>query len=169
MILLFQKVITVAEKFISDYITENLSLQDSETALDFVHFLKNQNCEFIKDNGYWKNKIYYLIKLKDKFVCFIAIKDPDEPHNNWTVWSDDMSSDFLAMQEDDILLRQSAWKHVDLCGKCGSCGGGRKKIIFGKTFDNVCGCTFRFDNPDTDDLAALKKIVEIRLKEIDKM
>ena len=52
----------MAEKYISDYITENLSSHDKEIALDFVDFLKSQNCEFIKDNGYWKNKIYYLIK-----------------------------------------------------------------------------------------------------------
>lgn len=157
------------EKYISDYITKNLSLQDQLIALDFADFLKNQNCEFIKDNGYWKNKIYYLIKWKNKYVCFIAIKDPDEPHNRWTVWSDDMGSDFLSADEEDISLKQSAWKHVDLCGKCGSCGGGRKKTIFGKAFDNVCGCTFRFDNPTHDDLTALKKIVEIRMKEIDEI
>ena len=157
------------EKYISDFITENLSLHDKKIALDFIDFLKNQGCELIKDNGYWKNKIYYLVKWQNKYVCFIAIKDPDEPHNRWTVWSDDMSSDFLSIQEEDVSLKQSAWTHVDLCGKCGSCGGGRKKIIFGKTFDNVCGCTFRFDNPNSNDLTTLKKIAEIRIKEIDKM
>lgn len=159
----------MAEKFISNYISENLSSPDKEIALDFVDFLKSQGCEFIKDNGYWKDKIYFLVKFCDKYVCFIAIKDPDEPHNRWTVWSDDMDSDFLSAHENDDTLKKSAWEHVDLCGKCGSCGGGRKKIIFGKTFDNVCGCTFRFDNPDSNDLTALKKIVEIRIKEIDKM
>ena len=79
-----------------------------------------------------------------------------------------MSSDSLSVHEIDEKLKLTAWEHVDLCGKCGSCAGGRKKIIFGKQFDNVCGCTFRFDNPDEKDLAALKKIVKIRIKEIDK-
>ncbi len=139
---------------------ENLSEEDKTVALDFSDFLEKQDCEFIKDNGYWKDKIYYLVKYLNKYVCFIAIKDPDEPHNRWTVWSDDMGSDFLSAKDEDEVLKNSAWNHVDLCGKCGSCGGGRKKIIFGKTFTNVCGCTFRFDNPNFDDLTALKKLLK---------
>ena len=145
-------------------ITDNLDFEDKTVALDLVAFLKRKDCHFIKDNGFWKEKIYYLIKYLDKYVCFIAIKDPDEPHNRWTVWSDDMSSDSLSVHEIDEKLKLTAWEHVDLCGKCGSCAGGRKKIIFGKQFDNVCGCTFRFDNPDEKDLSALKKIVKIIIK-----
>jgi len=47
-----------------------------------------------------------------------------------------------------------------------NCGGGRRKVIFGKEFNDVCGCTFRIDNPKNDDLPFLKKMVEIRMKEI---
>lgn len=153
-------------KSIKDYITEELHSDDQKIALGFVDFLCKNNLEFIKDNGYWKDKIYYLIKLKDNYVCFIAIKDPDEKENRWTVWSDDMSSDFLYNYQIDEKLKERAWKHVDLCGHCGSCGGGRHKIIFGKDFDNVCGCTFRFDNPDVNDLEVMEEIVEIRISEI---
>ena len=39
-------------------------------------------------------------------------------------------------------------------------------MIFGKEFDDVCGCTFRIDNPKQEDLSFLKKMVEIRVKEI---
>ena len=63
-------------------------------------------------------------------------------------------------------LREIAWKHVDTCGNCGSCGGGRKKNIFGKEFDRVCVYTFRIDNPDERDLLFMKKMVEIRKEEI---
>ena len=56
--------------------------------------------------------------------------------------------------------------YVDHCGKCGSCGGGKHKIVFGKHFDNVCGCTFRVDNPTAFDLPFLKKMVELRKNEI---
>lgn len=153
-------------KPIEDYITENLSSDDQKIALDFVDFLYNNNLSFEKDNGYWKDKIYYLIKLKDKCVCFIAIKDPDEKENRWTVWSDDMDSAFLENYKIDEKLKDLAWKHVDTCGNCGSCGGGRHKIIFGKSFNNVCGCTFRFDNPDFEVLEIMKEIVKIRINEI---
>lgn len=154
------------EKTICNYINDNLCGRDKDVALRFVSFLLEKQLEFTKDNGYWKDKIYYLIKHKGKCVCFIAIKDPDEPENLWTVWSDDISSEFLCGAEIDIEAKQSAYNHVDTCGGCGSCGGGRRKNIFGKVFTNVCGCTFRADNPNEDDLDWLKKVIEIRINEI---
>jgi hypothetical protein len=151
---------------IEDYISNELSSDEQKIALDFVEYLHNNEMEFVKDNGYWKNKIYYIIKFNNECVCFIAIKDPDEKDNHWTVWSDDMDlispDDFPVDKE----LKESAWKHVDICGNCGSCGGGRHKVIFGKEFEKVCGCTFRIDNPNADDLQFMKKMVEIRMKEI---
>ena len=153
-------------KNIRDYITENLSSDDQKIALDFVDFLYNNNLSFVKDNGYWKNKIYYLIKFKDKCVCFIAIKDPDEKENRWTVWSDDMDSAFLENYQIDKNLKELAWSYVDTCGNCGSCGGGRHKVIFGKSFNNVCGCTFRFDNPDIEVLKIMKEIIKVRIEEL---
>lgn len=63
-------------------------------------------------------------------------------------------------------IKEIAWKQVDRCGNCGSCGGGRKKVIFGREFDGVCGCTFRVDNPGAKELLFLKKMVEIRKNEI---
>lgn len=153
-------------KSIYSFIHETLDFEDEAIALNLVDYLKVQKTEFIKDNGFWKNKIYYLVKYKNEYVCFIAIKDPDEPHNRWTVWSEDMNSEFLANHPVSEKFKEIAWKHVDKCGNCGSCSGGRHKIIFGKTFNNVCGCTFRFDNPTQNDLPVLKKIIEIRKEEI---
>ena len=40
-------------------------------------------------------------------------------------------------------------------------------MIFGKEFDKVCGCTFRIDNPNSEDLKFMKIMVQIRKKEID--
>lgn len=114
----------------------------------------------------WKEKIYYWVMLKDKCVCFIEIKDPEEKENSWTVWSDDMGSDFLESYPANGEMKQIAWSHIDHCGHCGSCLGGRHKIVFGKEFNDVCGCTFRVDNPRTDDLDFLKTMVDIRIKEI---
>lgn len=154
------------ERNIEEIIYEELSSGDQEIALDFVRHLHKMKLDFVRDRGYWKNKIYYLIKLDDQCVCFIAIKDPDEKDNRWTVWSDDMDSSFLEKYPLEKSLRETAWEHVDLCGACGSCGGGRHKTIFGKTFEKVCGCTFRFDNPDAEDLLFMKKMVDIRIDEL---
>ncbi|MDD4124338.1 MAG: hypothetical protein PHW77_01235 [Eubacteriales bacterium] len=151
---------------IEDYINDELPFNDQQNAMEFVEYLKNYKMEFIKDNDYWKNKIYYIIKYNNKCVCFIAIKDPDEKDNRWTVWSDDMGSKCFEEFQTQKGLKVTAWKHIDFCGNCGSCGDGRRKIIFGKEFNNVCVCTFRIDNPDKEDLLFMKTMVEIRIKEI---
>lgn len=152
---------------IKDYIHKELTSDEQEIALDFVDYLEDNHMTFYKDNcDCWKNKIYYWVKLDGKCVCFIAIKDPDEQDNHWTIWSDDMRCEGFEGYQVDNEIREIAWKHIDHCGHCGSCGGGRHKIIFGKEFNDVCGCTFRFDNPNSDDLLFLRKMVDIRIKEI---
>ena len=106
------------------------------------------------------------MKYHEKCVCFIAIKDPDEIENHWTIWSDDMGSEWLANSLIANNIKEKAWEYVGHCGHCGSCNGGRQKTIFGREFFDVCGCTFIIDNPTKEDLAFLKEMVEIRKMEI---
>lgn len=149
---------------IENYIEENLTDEARQTAMEFVNYLRTNELEFVKDNGYWKDKIYYLIKCRNECVCFIAINDPDEPENLWTIWSDDSTVYEDSSVEEEI--KNIAWQYVDLCGNCGSCGGGKNKIVFGKSFERVCGCTFRVDNPKAGDLPFLKKMVDLRKNDI---
>lgn len=148
---------------IERYIEENLSGEMQKTASSFIAYLRAGNWTFYKDNSaYWKDKIYYWVQRNGECVCFIAIKDPDDPHHLWTVWSDDCK----AYEDSSVAgeIKKFAWSHIDYCGNCGSCGGGKQKVIFGKTFENVCSCTFRVDNAQTRDLPFLKKIIDIRIK-----
>lgn len=150
-------------------IQKELSLEEQEVAMEFIRFLKDNHFSFIKDNGpYWKDKIYYWVKREEDSICFIAIKNPDEENNHWTVWSDDMEAEELEKDCVDNSIKETAWKYVDHCRHCGSCSGGRCKIIFGKEFADVCGCTFRIDNPMYNELSFLKTMVEIRIKEIER-
>lgn len=110
----------------------------------------------------WKNKIYYHLKYKNSLVGFISVKDPDEPQNIWTVWSDNCKA--FENVNIDADIKRIAYRHIDFCSNCGSCGGGRKKIIFGEEFDGVCGCTFRIDNPKADDLPFLKEMIKLCIK-----
>lgn len=88
---------------IEKYISENLSCEEKQTALEFVDYLKSNNLVFFKDNcDCWKNKIYYWVKYGDECVCFIGIKDPDEPDNHWTVWSDDSRAYEYPSVDDDV-------------------------------------------------------------------
>ena len=153
---------------IKDYIRRELPTDDRDIALDFVAYLEENHMTFYKDNcDCWKDKIYYWVKYGEKCVCFIAINDPDEPENRWTVWSDDMESELLEKYPVGNEVKERARQHIDHCGNCGSCGGGRRKVVFGREFDKVCGCTFRVDNPAFDDLPFLKIMAEIRIKEIE--
>ena len=152
-------------KQIETYIDENLCGEMKQTALVFVEYLKENGLTFYRDTcDCWKDKIYYWVKRGDKCVCFITIADPDEPENFWTVWSDDSKAYEDASVSDEI--KNVGWQYVDHCGNCGSCGGGKEKIIFGKSFPRVCGCTFRIDNATQEDLPFLKTMVNLRMKEL---
>ena len=148
-------------KQIEDFVEEPLEGQARQNALDFIAFLRNHGVAFYRaHNGYWKTKVDYWVKLGEECLCFIAIQNPDEPENSWTVWSDACSAYESDIPEEDI--KHIAWEHIDFCAHCGSCSGGKRKTVFGKTFDDVCGCTFRVDDPSARDLLFLKKMIEIR-------
>ena len=74
---------------------EEFSADDRAVALDFVAFLRENELEFVRDRGYWRDKIYFLIQYDQECVCFMAINDPDEKDNRFTVWSDEMHEEYL--------------------------------------------------------------------------
>ena len=152
-------------KQLEDYIKENLEGETRKTALDFVEYLNVKRLTFYKDTcDYWKDKIYYWVKYEEQCVCFIAIANPDEPENLWTVWSDDSK-----VYEDESVsdeIKDIGWKYVDYCGSCGACGGGTYKKIFGKKFERVCGCTFRIDNAVQEELPFLKTMIDLRISKL---
>ncbi len=154
---------------IKKIICKELIGDDQIVANKLVEFLQKHDFEFFRDEGdCWKDKIYYWIRYKNQCVCFISIKDHDEPDNRWTVWSDDICSEYLNDNSITESLKQLALKHVDECSRCGSCGGGKPKVIFGKEFYAVCGCTFRFDNPQINDLPFIEYMIKAKVKQIDK-
>ena len=146
-------------------ISENLTGEMRETALKFTAFLKSHGLMFHRDrSGDWAEKIYYWVRSDKNCVCFIAMKDPDEPENAWTVWSDDSAAYEAPLG--DAETSEIGLKYVNRCEKCGACGGGRVKTVFGKRISGVCMCTFRVDNADLNGLPFLKTMVELRLNEI---
>lgn len=146
-------------------ISENLTGEMRETALKFTAFLKSHGLMFHRDrSGDWAEKIYYWVRSDKNCVCFIAVKDPDEPENAWTVWSDDSAAYEAPLG--DAGTSEIGLKYVNRCEKCGACGGGRVKTVFGKRISGVCMCTFRVDNADLNGLPFLKTMAELRLNEI---
>ncbi|MPN12237.1 hypothetical protein SDC9_159549 [bioreactor metagenome] len=119
---------------------------------------------FEREKRYWENQLYWMIKYKDEYVCFILINGTgaEEKFAPLTIWSDDSNSDWYADSLLDEHLKVIVWKNVDFCEHCGSCDGGRQKIIFDKVFDNVCLTTFRFINPDGEVFECIKKLLEVK-------
>jgi len=158
------------EHQIENYISEILTEDAQHNALEFASYLRASEMQFERGKGYWEDKLYWLIKYKDEYVCFILIngsEDKTEPEG-LTIWSDDSGSNCFEDFPLDERMKEVAWKNVDICGNCGGCDnpGGTRKTIFGKEFDNVCRTTMRFTNPDAEALEYLKKMVEIRKNDI---
>ena len=161
---------TMPEQTIENYIVEILTGDEQKNALEFAAYLRASEMLFERGKGYWEDKLYWLIKHKTEYICFILIngsEDKSEPEG-WTIWSDDSGSNCFEGFPLDEHMKEVAWKHVDVCGNCGGCSNprGTRKMIFGKEFNNVCRTTMRFTNPDVETLEFMKKMVEIRKNDI---
>jgi hypothetical protein len=158
------------EQKIENFIGEVLAGDAQKNALEFVAYLRTGEMLFERGKGYWEDKLYWMIKYKDKYVCFLLIngaEDKTEPEG-WIIWSDDSDSNWFTDFPLDDRIREIAWKNVDVCANCGGCKnpGGTRKTIFGKEFDKVCITTMKFINPDAETLECVKKMIEIRKNNI---
>jgi hypothetical protein len=152
----------VPEHNIEHFINETLVGDTQRNALDFTAYLKTGGLLFERNrNGFWEDKLYWTVKYKDKTVCQIYINGYEK--GDWVVWSDDSGSNPFRDYPLDEPAKKVAWENVGLCGNGGCCRDrGTRKVIFGKEFDNVCLTVLRFDNPNTEALDCMKKMVEIR-------
>lgn len=161
----------MSEQSIENDIKEYLTGDARRNAQDFVALLCVNKMKFERaKDGYWADERYWLIKYKDEYVCFIMVNGSEyenEPEG-WIVWSDDSDSDWYADAPLDEHMKEIAWKNVDICGNCSSCAGGIRKTIFSKEFEHVCRTTMRFDNPDSETVECLKKLMELRKNDISK-
>jgi len=91
-------------------------------------------------------------------------------------WAYDPSSSWNIccwQHEDDIYepegvsvgegLKEFARENVWKCIRCGGCGapGGKRRMVFGKEFDNACCNVFQFANPDDEMLEYIKQLMEL--------
>lgn len=83
-----------------------------------------------------------------------------------TIWTDDSLFDTYENAQIRENLRENAWRNIDYCVHCGSCSGGRHRIVFGKGFDNVCRTQMRFTNPDKQEFETIKELIRIRKQSI---
>jgi hypothetical protein len=145
-----------------------LPVESQALALDFAAYLRLSGVEFERGGGYWADKFYWYVKYRNEFVGFILINgysnvdDTSEPEG-WVFWSDSFVSDIFSEYKVDEHTKEIAYNHVDI----GTCGGGTKVNVFGKEFYPVCnGTTFRFNNPNSEEIECIKKLIELRIKDI---
>ena len=147
---------------IERHIEETLIGDARKNAANFIEHLSGYDLQLERGAGYWADKLYWMVKYKGEYVCFILFISDES--GQWIIWSDDSGSDWYADAPMDESMKEIAWKHVDICGNCGGCKnpGGNRKAIFGKEFDNVCVTPMRFTNPNAETVECVKKLIEIR-------
>ena len=161
----------MSEQRIENHIDDVLADEARKNALELAAFLRVNEMQFERGMGYWQDKFYWMIKYKDEYVCFILIsngEDNTEP-DGLTIWTDNSGSNWFEDSPLDERMKEIAWKHIDICGKCGGCEnpGGSHKTVFGKDFNDVCITTMRFENPDAETIECVKKLLELRKTHID--
>lgn len=153
---------------INDIVCKFLSGDLRSEMLDFIGYLRDSEMAFERGRGYWENQYYWLIKFKTGYVCFILINGngAEEKFKPLTTWSDDSESGWYENLHLNEHMEEVLHNNVDICENCGSCGGGKRRIIFGKEYGNVCRTAFRFTNPDAEAFECLKEIVTLRKTDI---
>lgn len=156
------------EKII-DIINDTFPTSLKNNTIDLISYINNNSTSFEQLFGYWENQLYFMVKYKNESVCYILLNGTgdEKQFSPLTIWSDDSGSKWYENFNLPEELKQVAYSNIDYCVHCGSCSGGKRKIIFGREFDNVCMCVFRFTNPDEQEFNLIKELINARKKSIE--
>ncbi|MCL2189957.1 MAG: hypothetical protein FWC16_13350 [Defluviitaleaceae bacterium] len=156
----------MSEQSIDYFINETLTREAQKNALNFTAYLRTDGLLFERClYGFWEDKLYWIVKYKGETVCQIFVNGYEE--GGWVVWSDDSGINSFKDFPLDEHTKEIAWMNVGFCGKGGCCNEmGTRQLVFGKEYENVCLAILRFDNPNAEAVACLKKMVEIRKADI---
>lgn len=152
---------------------ENIIINENELdkiAIELLNFLIENDMTFERAGGYWKNQSYWYVKYNNECVCFILFNGTgdEQKFSPLTIWTDDSGTAWYSKCDLEDNIKNIAVGHIDVCENCGACKGGTKKQIFGKEYNNVCRTTFRFINPNWDELKCLKELLLLRKKDIER-
>ena len=154
-----------ARPALEDEIKKALGGDAQKNALDFAAFLRAKGMRIHPKHP---NAFTYM----DEGVCVFVFQDiENNTPGGWTLfWGDCDIYESEGTQVDEA-LKEFARAHVGICGHfksggqyCG-CGQqpGKRRVIFGKEFDNVCTSCMAFCVPDAEALESIKKLVEARM------
>jgi len=139
-----------------DKIIGTLSGDTQKNALDFVAFLK-ANSMVVDENH---SQVIY----NGKTLAYVHMDGNAEMPGPWTIWPDGDFSIVPQGYDFDKSMKEIAWRHVNICGKCGqSCAPGSNKVLFRKEFEGICGSVMVFTDPGGDALICLQKLLLMKM------
>ena len=152
----------MAEKRIEDAFNTYFTGDTLKNSLGFSDFVRANAMIYNGD---------YEIHYKGQLACYIDV--PNDKSCIWRVWTvGDYNNEYEGFPINDR-EKEVAWANVVKCGNCHDCdrNPGKTEVIFGREFTHVCNGTenlaMRFDNPNAEALACVKKMLEMRKYVID--
>lgn len=154
---------------LAEIVNDTFPLLLKQQTLDFLAYLNHHSMKFERLFGYWRNQFYWQVSYDGESICYILLNGTGDEAQfaPLTIWMDDSLSDTYENAYISENLKKSAWKNIDYCVHCGSCSGGRYRIIFGKGFDSVCRCQMKFTNPDEQEFETIRELIKIRKHSIE--
>jgi len=153
---------------IEDIIDNALGGDARENALDFAAFLKANEMTYMR--------VHCEIHYKGQCACYIYLDGDEQAHEHtpwlspWTLWTAGEYTCELDGVPMDGRMKEVAWANVTRCANCNNgCSPGHSETIFGREFANVCNAAMMFRNPDAETLECIKKLVEMRRRDIDSL
>ena len=138
---------------IEDELVAALSGDKLKNALDFIGYMKASGMTPHAEH-------HSAFEYNGEWVCIVCII-PIDGTPGWTIFDNPLTGKFDDFPVDEH-LKKFAWEHINICGECG-CGSqpGRKKMIFGKEFNNICTSEVAFWSPDADALNKITRMIDI--------
>ena len=151
---------------IQDAIRDFLEGEKLENALSLLSFL-----EKIKLSNTWISTNNWKIMYKGKEVCYIGLTRNAAKKElcSWGVNPKFGPTKYSEGLMDNERFKEIVWANVVHCKQCGigHCDGGVPITLCGKEFKPVCYHVWiSFSNPESETLDCIKKIIEIRKKNI---
>jgi len=155
----------MSERKIEDVVRDVLKGDAQKNALDLIAHLRTSGG---KDFSIAKhNESDESLWLIGEGIGVMFVNGSDDFPGPWTLWVDGDNIGEHTAADVDAHVKEVAWANIAPCGSCGGqCSPGFRKRVFGKDFENVCNSTLMFTNADTDTLACLKQIVDVRKADI---
>ena len=153
---------TARPKFV-DIINDALDGDNLKNATDLIAYLKT-----LKSNPAWASANSWKVSCKGEVVCYIKLHGSNAFHLEKGSWQVSVHINYGGAQEDIIAdenLKQAIWDNIKYCYRCSSCRGGNK-TIYGKEFKDVCHGPVVYINPDAKTLECVKKLIEIKRREV---